>query len=411
MRRSSTVTAADPRRILVVRNRFVGDTMLAVPFLRNLRRRFPAAVIDVLCESGAATLLADCPYTDELLEWKRPPRVGRVVKGSLGNVVENARWIQARRYDRAYLLKRSLSSTLLVRLAGIPCRIGFRSFGAALLSRSVSVVPSRHQADLFLDLLRCEGIAVDDGRNESCTAEGAIAKADALLAGVAPDRPRVFIAPQSTDVHRLWPAGRFARIIDWLVAERSCEVFFCGGPRDVPVHEELVGLVAPATRRHVHDHSAALSLRDVGGLLARMDLCLGVDSGLNHIAAANGVPVVVLAGPTDPNRWHPWRTRSEVVKAAPSRLARLRGWLRHRRLDTSRLPWEPEPASMQAISVACVMAAVDRLLPRGPKPPAGDKPALRVLDLRRATHRYEVWDSPRTAAAAEPATNPLAHAH
>ena len=404
----SSATPAEPRRILVVRNRYVGDTMLAVPFLRNLRRRFPHAVIDVLCESGAAALLADCRYADELLEWKRPPRVRRVVRGSLANVIATARWIHDRGYDRAYLLKRSLSSVLLGWLAGIPYRIGFRTIGACLLSRAVPVVPHRHQAELYLDLLRADGIAVDDGRNECWTTPDAVARADALLAGVAADRPRVFLAPQSTDVKRLWPLDRFARIIDWLVGERGCEVFLCGAPADGRVHAELLQLVSRDTVLHVHDHSAKLSLREVGGLLARMDLCLGVDTGLPHIAAANGVPVVVLAGPTDPNRWHPWKTEGEVVKGVPSRAACLLArW--HRGVRD--LPWAPEPASMTTISVEQVMEAVDRLMPQPAAMAPASRPALRVVDLRQGAHRYEVWESPRRAAAAEPATKPLAHAH
>lgn len=403
---ASHPASAEPTRILVVRNRFIGDTMLAVPFLRNLRRRFPNAVIDVLCESGADPLLADCPYTDELLPWRRPPRVGRVVRGSFGNVVENARWIRRRRYDRVYLLKRSLSSVLLAWFAGIPWRVGFQSIGSSLLSRTVPVVPSRHQAELFLDLLRCEGIAVDDGRNECWTTEESVGRADALLAGIAAERPRVFLAPQSTDEHRLWPLDRFARIIDWLVADRGCEVFLCGGPADRPVHEALRRIVSAGSAQRVHDYSASLSLRDVGGLLARMDLCLGVDSGLNHIAAANGVPVVVLAGPTDPNRWHPWKTTSEVVKAEPVRQRRFR----RRRLLDAALPWNPEPASMKAISIEHVRDAVDRLLPV-PRSGNSAAPPLRVVDLRQGASRYEVWESPRHAPAAEPATKPLAHAH
>ena len=397
-------TSTDPRRILVVRNRFIGDTMLAVPFLRNLRRRFPHAVIDVLCESGADSLLADCPYIDELLPWRRPPRVGRVVRGSLGNVVDNARWIRTRDYDRAYLLKRSMSSTLLAWLAGIPWRAGFRSIGSSLLSHAVPVVPHRHQAELFLDLLRCEGIAIDDGHNECWTSDDSIGKADILLADVAAERTRVFLAPQSTDEHRLWPLDRFARVVDWLVAERGCDVFLCGGPVDRPVHAALLRLVATTAARHIHDYSALFSLRDVGGLFARMDLCLGVDSGLNHIAAAHGVPVVVLAGPTDPNRWHPWHTASEVVKAEPAGERRSRP---HRDL-----PWSPEPASMKTITVERVMQALDGLLPcRRCESPAA--PALRTVDLRAGRHRYEVWESSRhtAEAAADPATKPLAHAH
>jgi|688.fasta_scaffold28337_2 heptosyltransferase-2 len=400
----------EPRRILVVRNRYVGDTMLAIPFLRNLRHRFPRAVIDVLCESGAAALLADCPYTDELLDWKRPPRVGRVVWGSLGNVRATARWIRGRGYDRVYLLKRSLSTALLAWLAGIPFRVGFRSFGACLLSRVVKVAPHRHQAELFLDLLRADGIDVDDGRNECWTTPDSVARADALLAGIAVDRPRVFLAPQSTDVERLWPLDRFARIVEWLVGERGCEVFLCGAPADGPVHAELLRKLSRPTAAHVHDHSVRLSLRDVGGLLARMDLCVGVDTGLPHVAASNGVPVVVLAGPTDPNRWHPWKTAGEVVKAEPSWFAKLL-WKRHRGSHTP--PWAPEPSAMGAISVEHVMAAVDRLLPRHTPAPPPVRPPLKVVDLRQGRHSYEIWQSPAVApaAAAEPATNPLAHAH
>ena len=402
--------SADPRRILVVRNRYVGDTMLAIPFLRNLRRRFPHAVIDILCESGAAALLADCPYTDELIEWKRGPRTRGVVRGSLANVRATARWIRGRDYDRVYLLKRSLSTALLAWLAGIPVRVGFRSFGACLLSRAVAIAPHRHQAELFLDLLRADGIAVDDGRNESWTTPDSVTRADALLAGVEVDRPRVFLALQSTDKERLWPRKRFARIVDWLVCERGCEVFLCGAPGDAVVHAGVLRRLSRAAAAHVHDHSARLSLRDVGGLLARMDLCLGVDTGLPHIAASNGVPVVVLAGPTDPNRWHPWRSTGVVVKGEPTWFARLLGRWRRAGHD---LPWAPEPAAMETISVEQVMAAVDRMLPRRAPAMPPVRPSLKVVDLREGRHRYEVWQSPTgmPAAAAEPATNPLAHAH
>jgi heptosyltransferase-2 len=399
----------EPHRILVVRNRYVGDTMLAIPFLRNLRRRFPHAVIDVLCESGAAALLADCPYTDELLDWRRPQRVGRIVWGSLANVRATARWIRGRGYDRVYLLKRSLSTALLAWLAGIPFRVGFRSFGACLLSQVVTIARHRHQAELFLDLLRADGIAVDDGRNECWTTPDSVARADALLAGVAVDRPRVFLAPQSTDVDRLWPLDRFARIVEWLVGERGCEVFLCGAPGDAPVHADLLRRVSRTAAAHVHDHSADLSLRDVGGLIARMDLCLGVDTGLPHIAASNGVPVVVLAGPTDPNRWHPWKSAGEVVKGTPKRFA---GLLAGRRSAADGLRWAPEPAAMETISVAEAMAAIDRVLPKRAPVAAPVRPPLTVVDLRQGRHRYEIWQSPPVApAAAEPATNPLAHAH
>ena len=73
----------DPRplRILVIRYRFIGDTVLAIPFLRNLRAAFPAAKIDVLAEPGSGDTLALCPYKDELLYYA--PRL----KGEKGRSV------------------------------------------------------------------------------------------------------------------------------------------------------------------------------------------------------------------------------------------------------------------------------------------------------------------------------------
>ena len=59
-------------RILVVCTRYIGDTVLAIPFLRNLRRAFPDAAIDVCAEGGSRMVLADCPYVDELVCWDRP---------------------------------------------------------------------------------------------------------------------------------------------------------------------------------------------------------------------------------------------------------------------------------------------------------------------------------------------------
>ena len=109
---------APAERILVVRNRFIGDTVLAIPFLRNLRRRFPNAVIDVLVEPRSGDVLADCPYKDALITWTRPQRVRGIVPRSLFNLFTTARWLRSRNYTRAYVLKRSFSSALVVLMPG-----------------------------------------------------------------------------------------------------------------------------------------------------------------------------------------------------------------------------------------------------------------------------------------------------
>ncbi|HRG56309.1 MAG TPA: hypothetical protein PLG56_09735, partial [Lacunisphaera sp.] len=94
-----------PLRILVIRYRFIGDTVLAIPTLRNLRRAFPHARIDVLSEPVSGDTLALCPYKDELLYYA--PRLRgekkRAAKFPI-SLLGAAKFLRARHYDRCYIL-------------------------------------------------------------------------------------------------------------------------------------------------------------------------------------------------------------------------------------------------------------------------------------------------------------------
>lgn len=349
-------TADHEGRILVVSKRYIGDTILAIPFLRNLRAAFPDAPIDVFAEGAARLVLADCPYQDELIEWSRPR--GTAPRSSLGALRAQAAWLRSRGYARAYLLKRSFSVSLLAFLAGIPHRVGQGSeCGRVLLSRTVSSPRGRHQAELYLDLLRADGIAVDDGHNENWVAPAVAARIDEVLSPTAANRRRVFLAVRPTAAQRAWPDERWTRVVEGLVTDRECEIFLCGSRDDVRHHDAIRRLLDPAIERHVHDLSHVLSLRETAGLLARMDLCVGIDTGLVHLASSFGVPVVVIFGPSDPNRWCPWMSPSEVVRSPrvkPLPFASLRR-------GDARLRWPLGVAAMEDVAVADVLAGVDRL--------------------------------------------------
>jgi len=385
-------SAPDARpRILVVASPYVGDTVLAVPFLRNLRRAFPGHGIDLLAEGRPpGELLHGCPHVDAVLPWERPrkrPRPdapmemrGRGAWRALVNAVAYGAALRGRRYAAAYLLKRSPSTALLSLCAGIPRRVGHaRPLVTPLLTHAVPLEPGRHRVDAWLDLLASAGHGVDDGRLEAWPAPEALARVDELLAALPADRPRVFVAVTASDWRRQWPLARWAEVIRRLVAERGCEIVLCGGPADVAMHRELAALVQPGVARHLHDLSERVSLRQATALLYRMDLCVGIDSGLPHLAASHGLPVAVLFGPTDPNQWHPRGERAAVVRAE--------------RLSPTRVPQPGEPprwpignASMADIAVADVLAACDRLLPVQVA-----QPAVRTIDLRPGGHVRAVW--------------------
>ena len=300
-----------PSRILVVRPRGVGDTVLAVPALRNLRAAFPEARIDVLVRPQAGDVLSRCPYQDELIYWERSART--IAKpGVHTGLIRTARWLRRRRYDRAYHLRQASSTALLLFLAGIPHRVGFGSeFGRFLMHRSARPSGNRHEVERVLDVLRADNVPIIDTHNEGWTDP----ETDRIVARNLPpgNRPRVLLCARSNSPLRNWRTDRFAVLVDWLMREYSADVFVCDSPANARYYDAIRSALPPTSAAHWHDWSSSLTLRGSLSLISRMNLAVGVDTGLLHLAAAFHVPVVSLTLPVFANRFHPWDTAYRQV--------------------------------------------------------------------------------------------------
>jgi heptosyltransferase-2 len=302
-----------PLRILVIRYRFIGDTVLAIPFLRNLRQAFPNAVIDVLAEPVSGDTLAHCPYKDELLFFA--PRLKGAAKARSKyptSLLACARLLRSRRYDRVYILRRSFSSAILPLLGGIPHRVGFATEGRKWLLQRSTPYPDKHEVECFLDVLRADGIPVATTYNENWSDPAA----DKIVARklISSGRRRIFVCAKSVFPLKDWSPESFARIIAWLVNHRGCEVHFCDSPGNADYYRSILAAVPEPLIQPCVDWSNDLSIRDVNSLLRRMDLAVGIDTGLLHIAASFHVPIVALFGPLEPWRWHPWDTPHTIVR-------------------------------------------------------------------------------------------------
>lgn len=331
----------DPRpiRILVIRYRFIGDTVLAIPFLRNLRRAFPKATIDILAEPVSGDTLAHCPYKNELLYFA--PRLKGAARSRSPHptsLLACARKLRARKYDRAYILRRSFSSAILPWLAGIPHRVGFATEGRRCLLQRSTPYPDKHEVECFLDVLRADGIRIVDTYNENWSDPATDRRVAAVLQSNR--RKRVFICAKSVLALKDWAPERFAQVIASLVNERGCEIHFCDSPANAAYYQSILAALPTPLEHACVDWSRELSIRDVNSLLRRMDLALGIDTGLLHIAASFHVPVVALFGPLEPWRWHPWDTPHTILRPT----------------DVS------GPRPLLRVSVEDVQSAVDRLL-------------------------------------------------
>lgn len=295
-----------------MRYRFIGDTILAVPFLRNLRAAYPDAVIDVLVGPESGKVLEGCPYINELISYDTT----KFHKYDRGNgkprsLLSYAWELRKRNYDTCFVLKRSLSSAILSVLIGARYRIGYATQGRNfLLTHQFPFRTDTHEVESVLDALRAVHIPIHDKRLEAWTTE----QERRSLIEIAPQLDvrgtKILIHAAAAHPDKMYPLQLWAEVMQKLRQKQSdTTFFFTGAERDFKLYEELQKL---AGIKGVN-LAGKLSLRLSIALLQKMDLAACVDSGPAHLGAAAGVPVVAVFGPTDPVRWGPWGEQHTTV--------------------------------------------------------------------------------------------------
>jgi heptosyltransferase-2 len=296
------------KKILVMRYRFIGDTVLTVPFLRNLRQAYPEAHIDLMIEPFSGRVLDGCPYVDRIIpfEFRTIHKYSATSQQSrLGGYFHYWKLLCREGYDTVFALKRSLSSALLVRAAGIPRRIGFATEGRGLLlTDPVPYRQDQHEVSNFLDCLRVLDIPVHSDALELWPSSQNNAQASKLFAdaGWKTDDLKIIIHAAASLPSKQWSLDRFAAVMRPLKERYGAHFIYTGAQEDSVLYEQIEQL-GPFN---------GMNLCGKTGLHANLSiyraahLFFGVDSGPMHMAAAMGVPVVALFGPTDERKWGPW---------------------------------------------------------------------------------------------------------
>ncbi|MBR6162867.1 lipopolysaccharide heptosyltransferase II [bacterium] len=292
-------------KILVVRYRFIGDMILTVPFLRNLRNNFPDAQIDMLVAPNSYEVISECPYVNNFIifDTKNKHRYetsGNKKKSFFSYVKE----LKENKYSRAYVLKRSLSSALLCFLAKIPYRIGFDTEGRGLLlSKRVKYDTQKHESRCFLDVLRAEGKKVDDGHLENWVSDDLLSKIDNLLSenDISKEEKKVVVHATATNPKKLWSSDNFAHLIKML-DERNIRIIHVGAPSDRAAYEEIYKKTGELKKKPLN-LCGKLTLRESLALIKRADLIVGNDSGNLHMASSVGTKVVGIYGAMPVSKW------------------------------------------------------------------------------------------------------------
>lgn len=304
------------KKILVVRYRFIGDTILSLLFLKNLRIANPDAQIDMLVAPKSGEIIEDCPYVDNFIYFdttrKHKYENGVNNKKSFWHYVKVLR---KNRYDKAYVLKRSLSSALLVFLSGIKERVGFdtehRGF---LLTKRVKYDLNKHESQCFLDVLRADGIEIKDEKLENTVNPEAKEKIDAILNQYDLSK-KVIVHATATNPGKIWSVENFAKVVEYLINKKNAQVFFIGTDFDGAVYEKILSLISSPLSIKPVNLCGKLNLKESLALTAKMDLLIGNDSGNLHMASSVGVPVIGLYGPMPFNKWYALGEKNILLKA------------------------------------------------------------------------------------------------
>ncbi len=298
------------RRVLVVRLRSIGDTVLATPSLHALRRFLPQARIDVLLEDWVAPLLEGSEDVDRII---------RVERGSSASRISVARALRAERYDVAFNLHGGSTATILTWASRARQRVGYAGYRYARLHNHTAPSSSElwrrektHSVEQQLALLGWSGVPVSDrlATRLAVTEEAAESITRRLRAARRDDsQPFALIHPAAAFDSKTWAAQNFARVVEHLSARGLRSVAVAGPQESAIIREVSEESRAPLS------YFTDLSLPEVTALAARARLFVGNDSGLAHIAAAVSVPVVVVFGSSNIVHWRPWaHAPSEIVR-------------------------------------------------------------------------------------------------
>ena len=304
-------------KILVRGTNWIGDAVMSVPALRELRRIFPDAWITLHTRTWADGLFCDADFLDEIVTYDP-------AKWRIRDVLDNSQFLKKDDYDLAIILPNSFESAMTSFLSRIPRRIGYNKDLRGLLLTDPVAVPEwkarRHEVFYYLNLVSeiekriigsdTVGQTVPDiSLDVSPERRNAAAKMLADLAD-GTSGPIIALGVGSTNSRaKRWPANYYAQLANRLSTELNAAIVLIGSADDGEVAAEV------ATKSGVNtiDLSGKTTIAEAVALLAELDVLVANDMGLAHIAPAVGTQTVVIFGPTDPTTTRPYSDNADIL--------------------------------------------------------------------------------------------------
>lgn len=318
---------AEIERIYVRGTNWIGDAIMQIPALQNLRRLFPVAEIVLHTRSWAKGIFENADFVNRI--------IGFEPGGSkMKDVTAQAKTLRPENFDLGVLLPTSFESALVAKLARIRRRFGYAKEARGVLLTDAVEIPAwkneRHEAFYYLNLIQKieRGIfgttTISDAelppiRLPVSAARKTEARKILTAHGVDESKRIVALGVGSTNSRaKRWQAESYAKLNDLLQSESNAAVVLIGAQNEIDVSERVFDLA----KKKPIILTGKTDLAQAAAILGEADLLVSNDMGLAHVAPATGTKTLVIFGPTNERTTKPIgsETIRKQVECAPCML-------------------------------------------------------------------------------------------
>lgn len=342
----SRILTAELMRILLVQTAFLGDVVLSTPVIGVLKRRFPRAELWMMVTPQAEALVRNDPRLEGIITFDK-----RGADAGWSGLRRLARRLESLAFSRAYALQRSARTSLLLKLAKIPARVGFAE--ASLSGLYTVTVPRRNMShDVLRNLCLLEGetlISNDDAEMKIYPSPWDHLRPDTKRQLGDSFAERVVMFPGSSWRTKMWHWSGYVEAARELVS-RGMQVVILGSGSEVDLCRKV------AEKSSALNLAGAVTLEESMTIMQHSRLVICNDSLALQMASALKVPTVAIYCATSPGfGFGPWRNEAVVVER---RDLLCKPCSRH---GTARCPLGHE-ACMRGVSAGEVVSAADKLI-------------------------------------------------
>jgi heptosyltransferase-2 len=290
------------KRLVILSPNWLGDAVMALPAIADLRRAAPDATITVAARQSVAPLFQLVPDVNDTIVLPNPAAIHDVGRWSTLGAE-----LAGRDFDTALLFPNSMHAALVVSRAGIPERWGYRTgWRGSLLTRAIQRTSGLHQVESYQQLVHALGFPNGPVEPRIHVPQDARNAAARLLAQEGWDgrAPLVALAPGAAyGGAKRWPPAYFAELADALAAD-GVQCVMVGSSGDAASAEEVARTGVPE-RIALHNVVGRTDLPTLAGVMTHCRALVTNDSGAMHLGAAAGVSVTAVFGPTDETATRP----------------------------------------------------------------------------------------------------------